>query len=29
MHVGLAGYDPAQIIRSMNRKGIELGWLFT
>ncbi len=29
MHIGLAGYEQDDIIRSMDRKGIEMSWLLT
>lgn len=29
MHVGLAGYDPTRIVRSMDLNGIEKSWLLT
>jgi predicted TIM-barrel fold metal-dependent hydrolase len=29
LHVGLGGYDPATIIRSMDKQGIEQSWLLT
>ena len=29
MHVGLAGYEPESILRSMDHKGVEQSWLLT